>query len=106
VAAVSKRGRISGTRAHSGYEPSRAQIKQEEKSALIISNFSSAWNLFLCAAPAPIPVFHLSVGRTDAESQQPAIFGIGIHFDVEICETVATDIRKPAIISAPEGGVL
>jgi hypothetical protein len=47
---------------HSGYEADGTQIKDGEKSALIISNFSATLNLFLRVAPASKLVFHFWVG--------------------------------------------
>jgi hypothetical protein len=40
----------------------------------------------LALAPPSQSFVHLPVERKDAESQQPVIFGIGIHFGVEITE--------------------
>jgi hypothetical protein len=64
-------------------------------------------NLFSRPAGALKSIVHLSVGRKDAESQQLAIFGIKIRFNVEIIGAVAVGIKKPAIMKAPEGwGIL
>jgi hypothetical protein len=74
------------------------QIKEEEKSSLIISNFDLTLNLYLGIARRPQPVLNLLVGTGDAESQQPTPFRYHHTFWGGNDGTATADFQKPVII--------
>jgi hypothetical protein len=85
-------------------KPIGPKSKEEEKLALIISNFYATSNLYLGFVRRPEPFVHVCAGGRDAESQQPAVFGIKIRFGVEMTEVSQPVFKNLLLYKALRGG--